>query len=153
MAQASASAPPAGAASPAPSDETAAAAAIVEQFLVASMIPDPEAAARHIADDLIALPLLVLPVTPASAGPQDDPPPVAIAAGDDSLVPNYTYSLTLTLDGSAGNGDLEQGQVEQARAAAAAAQGHGPVQTRRFSASGPTPTWPVLVPRPVRQRR
>lgn len=52
MAQASASAPLAGAASPAPSDETAAAAAIVEQFLVASMIPDPEAAARHIADDL-----------------------------------------------------------------------------------------------------
>ena len=57
------------------------------------------------------------------AGPQDDPqPPVAIVAGDGRVVPNFTYSLTLTLDGATGNGDLEQGQVEQARAAAAAAQ-------------------------------
>lgn len=34
------------------SDETAEAAAIVEKFLVASMVPDPETAARYIADDL-----------------------------------------------------------------------------------------------------
>lgn len=33
-------------------DETAEAAAIVERFLVASMVPDPETAARYIADDL-----------------------------------------------------------------------------------------------------
>ena len=33
-------------------DETAAAAEIVERFLVASMIPDPETAARYIAPDL-----------------------------------------------------------------------------------------------------
>src|SRR5690349_10157786 len=64
-----------------------------------------------------------LPGLPAFAGPQDDPPPpVAIVAGDGRVVPNFTYSLTLTLDGATGNGDLEQGQVEQARAAAAAAQ-------------------------------
>jgi len=35
-----------------PSDETAAAAQIVEKFLVASMIPDPETAARYIAEPL-----------------------------------------------------------------------------------------------------
>jgi hypothetical protein len=35
-----------------PSDETAAAAEIVEKFLVASMIPDPETAARYIAEPL-----------------------------------------------------------------------------------------------------
>ena len=34
----------------APSDETAEAAEIVEHFLVASMVPDPETAARYIAD-------------------------------------------------------------------------------------------------------
>jgi len=33
-------------------DETAEAASIVERFLVASMVPDPETAARYIADDL-----------------------------------------------------------------------------------------------------
>jgi hypothetical protein len=33
-------------------DETAEAADIVERFLVASMVPDPETAARYIADDL-----------------------------------------------------------------------------------------------------
>ena len=71
----------------------------------------------------LVLSMIVLPALPAFAGPQDDPPPpVAIVAGDGRLVPNFTYSLTLTLDGAAGNGDLEQGQVEQARAAAAAAQ-------------------------------
>jgi hypothetical protein len=36
----------------APSDETAAAADIVEKFLVASMVPDPETAARYIAEPL-----------------------------------------------------------------------------------------------------
>jgi len=36
----------------APSDETAAAAEIVEKFLVASMVPDPETAARYIAEPL-----------------------------------------------------------------------------------------------------
>jgi hypothetical protein len=36
----------------APSDETAQAAEIVEKFLVASMVPDPETAARHIAEPL-----------------------------------------------------------------------------------------------------
>jgi hypothetical protein len=36
----------------APTDETAEAAAIVERFLIASMVPDPETAARYIADDL-----------------------------------------------------------------------------------------------------
>src|SRR5512145_1441781 len=36
----------------APTDETAEAAAIVERFLVASMVPDPETAARYIADNL-----------------------------------------------------------------------------------------------------
>src|SRR6478609_1711430 len=67
--------------------------------------------------------MVVLPGLPVFAGPQDDPqPPVAITPGDSGLVPNFTYSLTLTLDGATGNGDLEQGQVEQARAAAAAAQ-------------------------------
>jgi hypothetical protein len=35
-----------------PSDETAAAAEIVERFLAASMVPDPETAARYIAADL-----------------------------------------------------------------------------------------------------
>jgi hypothetical protein len=35
-----------------PTDETAEAAAIVEKFLEASMVPDPVAAARYIADDL-----------------------------------------------------------------------------------------------------
>jgi hypothetical protein len=35
-----------------PSDETAAAAEIVEKFLVASMVPDPETAARYIAEPL-----------------------------------------------------------------------------------------------------
>src|SRR5262250_2518316 len=34
------------------SDETAEAAEIVEKFLVASMVPDPETAARYVADDL-----------------------------------------------------------------------------------------------------
>ena len=37
---------------PSQSDETAAAAAIVERFLAASMVPDPETAARYIAADL-----------------------------------------------------------------------------------------------------
>ena len=36
----------------APSDETAAAAEIVEKFLVASMVPDPETAASYIAEPL-----------------------------------------------------------------------------------------------------
>jgi hypothetical protein len=36
----------------APSDEIAEAAAIVEKFLVASMVPDPETAARYIAQPL-----------------------------------------------------------------------------------------------------
>ena len=36
----------------APSDETAEAAEIVEKFLVASMVPDPETAARYIAEPL-----------------------------------------------------------------------------------------------------
>jgi hypothetical protein len=36
----------------APTDDTAEAAAIVEQFLVASMVPDPQEAARYIAPDL-----------------------------------------------------------------------------------------------------
>jgi hypothetical protein len=36
----------------APSDETASAAEIVEKFLVASMVPDPETAARYIAEPL-----------------------------------------------------------------------------------------------------
>ena len=35
-----------------PSQETAAAADIVEKFLVASMVPDPETAARYIAEPL-----------------------------------------------------------------------------------------------------
>jgi hypothetical protein len=35
-----------------PSDETAAAAEVVERFLVASMVPDPETAARYISPDL-----------------------------------------------------------------------------------------------------
>src|SRR6478609_9975568 len=71
----------------------------------------------------LVLSMVVLPGLPVFAGPQDDPqPPVAITPGDSGLVPHYTYSLTLTLDGATGNGDLEQGQVEQARAAAAAAQ-------------------------------
>jgi hypothetical protein len=35
-----------------PTDETAEAAAIVEKFLEASMVPDPVTAARYIADDL-----------------------------------------------------------------------------------------------------
>jgi hypothetical protein len=35
-----------------PTDETAAAAEIVERFLEASMVPDPETAARYIASDL-----------------------------------------------------------------------------------------------------
>jgi len=35
-----------------PSDETAEAAAIVEKFLVASMVPDPETAARYVAQPL-----------------------------------------------------------------------------------------------------
>lgn len=71
---------------------------------------------------VLALPMVVLPAIPSIAGPQDDPP-VDITAGDGSLVPNYAYSLTLTLDGAAGNGGLEQGQVDQAKAAAAAAYG------------------------------
>jgi SnoaL-like domain len=37
---------------PQPTEETAEAAEIVERFLVASMVPDPETAARHIAPDL-----------------------------------------------------------------------------------------------------
>jgi hypothetical protein len=37
---------------PSASDETAAAAEIVERFLAASMVPDPETAARYIAADL-----------------------------------------------------------------------------------------------------
>ena len=36
----------------APSDETAEAAEIVEKFLVASMVPDPETAARYVAQPL-----------------------------------------------------------------------------------------------------
>jgi hypothetical protein len=36
----------------APSDETSAAAEIVEKFLAASMVPDPETAARYIAEAL-----------------------------------------------------------------------------------------------------
>jgi ketosteroid isomerase-like protein len=36
----------------APSDDTAQAAEVVEAFLVASMIPDPIKAARHVADDV-----------------------------------------------------------------------------------------------------
>src|ERR1700752_1077257 len=36
----------------APSDETAAAAEIVEKFLVASMVPDPDTAARYITEPL-----------------------------------------------------------------------------------------------------
>lgn len=36
----------------APTDETAEAAAIVEAFLVASMVPDPETAARYISPEL-----------------------------------------------------------------------------------------------------
>ena len=36
----------------APSDETAQAAEIVEKFLVASMVPDPETAAKYIAEPL-----------------------------------------------------------------------------------------------------
>ena len=36
----------------APTDETAEAAHIVERFLVASMVPDPETAARDMADDV-----------------------------------------------------------------------------------------------------
>jgi hypothetical protein len=43
---------PAAAPVPAPSDETALAAEIVEKFLVASMVPDPVTAARYVADDL-----------------------------------------------------------------------------------------------------
>jgi len=35
-----------------PTDETAEAAAIVEKFLEASMVPDPVTAARYVADDL-----------------------------------------------------------------------------------------------------
>jgi len=35
-----------------PTDETAEAAAIVEKFLVASMVPDPETAARYVAEPL-----------------------------------------------------------------------------------------------------
>jgi len=66
--------------------------------------------------------MIVLPALSTFAGPQDDPP-IDIVAGDDSLLPNFTYSLTLTLDGASSNGDLEPGQVEQARAAAAAVQG------------------------------
>ena len=69
-----------------------------------------------------ALPMIVLPAMPSIAGPQDDPP-VDITAGDGSLVPNFAFSLTLTLDGAAGTGALEQGQVDQAEAAAASAQG------------------------------
>lgn len=37
---------------PAPADDTAAAAALVERFLVASMIPDPETAATFMAPDV-----------------------------------------------------------------------------------------------------
>jgi hypothetical protein len=37
---------------PVATDETAAAADIVERFLVASMVPDPQTAALHISDDL-----------------------------------------------------------------------------------------------------
>lgn len=37
---------------PVPTDETAAAADIVERFLVASMVPDPQTAALYISDDL-----------------------------------------------------------------------------------------------------
>jgi hypothetical protein len=36
----------------APTDETAQAADIVERFLVASMVPDPQTAARYISDEL-----------------------------------------------------------------------------------------------------
>ena len=67
------------------------------------------------------LSLILLPVVPATAGPQDDPP-VVITPGNGSLLPTTVYSLTLTLDGSASNGGLEQGQVDQAKAAAAEAQ-------------------------------
>jgi hypothetical protein len=37
---------------PQPTEETAEAAEIVERFLIASMVPDPETAARYIAPDL-----------------------------------------------------------------------------------------------------
>jgi hypothetical protein len=44
--------PPARAALAAPTDETAEAAEIVERFLEASMVPDPDTAARYIAAEL-----------------------------------------------------------------------------------------------------
>jgi len=44
--------PPARAVMTVPTDETAEAAEIVERFLEASMVPDPDTAARYIADDL-----------------------------------------------------------------------------------------------------
>ena len=72
----------------------------------------------------LVLAMVVLPAPRTSAGPQDDPaPPIDIVAGDGSLLPDSTYSLTLTLDDATRSGDLEPGQVEQARAAAATAQG------------------------------
>ena len=65
---------------------------------------------------------------PALAGPQDDPPPVQVEAGDQRFLSDATYSLTLSLDEAAGSKALEPGQVKQARAAAASAQegGSGP---------------------------
>ena len=71
----------------------------------------------------VVLSLIVLPGLPAFAGPQDDPqPPVAITPGDGSLVPNLTYSLTLTLAEALADQTLESGQAAQAEAAAAAAR-------------------------------
>ena len=43
---------PATAAAIAPTDETAEAASVVERFLVASMVPDPQTAARYISPEL-----------------------------------------------------------------------------------------------------
>ena len=64
----------------APSDETADAAEIVEKFLVASMVPDPETAARYIAE-----PLRLTGVDdPDAAGDEDDEDddePVGAGAG------------------------------------------------------------------------
>jgi len=69
------------------------------------------------------LSLIVLPGLPAFAGPQDDPqPPVDITPGDGSLVPNLTYSLTLTLAEALADQTLESGQAAQVEAAAAAAR-------------------------------
>jgi len=85
----------------------------------------------------LGLPMIVLPALPTFAGPQDDPaPPIDIVAGDGSLLPNFTYSLTLTLDGALSSGDLEPGQVDQARAAAAAAQAQTQADAGAAEATG-----------------